>query len=69
MTTVGPRGGLTMPRRPSTACTRSVRPAYPLEEDPRRESDAPPIPSSRTTIRSHPPCVVQLMLAREAFAC
>ena len=29
VTTVGPRGGLVMSRRPSTACTRSVRPDQP----------------------------------------
>ena len=69
VTTVGPRGGLTMSSRPSTACTRSVRPTSPLDDDPMRESYAPPVPSSRTTTRSHPPCSVHVMLAREAWAC
>ena len=36
VTTVGPPGGLARSRRPSTAWTRSVRPASPLDEDPTR---------------------------------
>ena len=61
MTTVGPPGGLTRVSRPSTACTRSVRPARPLDDDPTRDSSAPPRPSSRTTRRSH----VALLRARD----
>ena len=55
VTTVGPPGGLTRCSRPSTACTRSVSPASPLEEEPTVVSCAPPVPSSRTTMRSQRP--------------
>ena len=61
VTTVGPRSGLTMSMRPSTACTRSVRPIRPLDDEPTRESCAPPMPSSRTTRRNHRPCCAQVI--------
>ena len=69
VTTVGPPGGLAMLRWPSTARTRSVRPARPLDDEPTRVTTAPPRPSSRTTIRSQAPCCAQLTDARDAWAC
>ncbi len=69
VTTVGPPGGLTRFRRPSTACTLSVSPARPLDEDPIVVNCAPPMPSSRTTRRNQVPCSAQETDARDAWAC
>ncbi len=55
VTTVGPPGGLTRFSRPSTARTRSVSPARPLDGTRPR---APPQPSSRTTQPQPVPCSV-----------
>ena len=48
-----------MSSRPSTRAPGRSGPTNPLDEEPNRESSAPPMPSSRTTTRSHPPCSVQ----------
>ena len=69
VTTVGPPGGLTRLRRPSTVWTRSTRPASPEDNEPVVLSWAPPRPSSRTTTRSQVPCWAQDNEAREAWAC
>src|SRR5215471_11556719 len=62
---VGPPAGLSMPSRPSTACTRSRSPASP----PPGARRAPPDPSSVTAIRILTSCPRTLIVARLAPLC
>src|SRR5882724_12283755 len=62
---VGPPGGLSTMSVPSTAAARCASPSRP---DP-VSKDAPPRPSSRTTIRSRPACCETATSAVRASAC